>query len=275
MKVSFFSICAIYHMDEGRFQTEAEAFAHFKKLGMDSGDLFASDLGRYPMPYYVKLLNDAGLDADCLITTENIAAREPREREINRVKVKEQLIQMERCGIEKMMIAPSLEHPLNMGEYEKIRDLMIEGLNEMVAFSKGTKAQVTIENLSSVTRPDSRMQDLRYILDNVPGLGFVLDSANFFCIGEDVLQAYELLKDRTVHAHMKDWKWDPFGDLVRENLPRFRGCALGEGDVPLRQLIRNMKQDGYDGSLVIEVNSPITWEEYDSCVGFLKEQIEG
>ena len=196
MKISFFSICAIYHMDEGRFSSEEEAFAHFKKIGMDSGDLFASDCPRYPMPYYVRMLQNAGLDADCLITCENIAALNERTREINLTRVKEQIEQMERCGITKTMVAPSLEHPLNMEEFERIRDLMIEGLTDLVAFTKGSGIQVTIENLSSVTRPDSRMKDLRYILDCVPGLGYVLDSGNFFCIGEDVLEAYELLKDR-------------------------------------------------------------------------------
>lgn len=274
MKISFFSVYALMHKNEGRFKTEEEAFDHFKNIGMDSGDIFASDCNDYPLPLYTKLMRDAGLDVDCLITTENIAALEPRVRETRLIRVQEQLEQMDRCGIEKMMIAPAMQHPNNMAEYEKMRDLMIDGLNKAVEMVKGSNMQVTIENLSSITRPDSRMQDLRYILDCVPGLGYVLDSANFFCIGEDVLEAYELLKDRTVHAHMKDWKWDPFGEWVRENLPRFHGCALGVGDVPLRQLLKNMKRDGYDGSLVIEVNSSISWEEFDSCVYFLKEQIE-
>ena len=56
--------------------------------------------------------------------------------------------------------------------------------------------------------------------------------------------------------------------------PRFRGCALGRGEVPLSRLIEKLKKDGYQGLLTAEVNSPITWEEMDSCIEFLKTEIE-
>ena len=106
------------------------------------------------------------------------------------------------------------------------------------------------------------------------GLGYVLDTGNFYCVNEDVLEAYNALKDRLVHVHCKDWKKDPFGDFVREHIPRFRGVELGQGEVPLAQLIAQLKKDGYKGLLTAEVNSPITWEDMDYCIEFLKSEIE-
>lgn len=116
------------------------------------------------------------------------------------------------------------------------------------------------------------MYDIRKILDAVSALGYVLDAGNFFCVGENVLTAYELLKDRLVHAHFKDWKWDLFGCEIRENMPRFNGTTLGEGLLPLYELAQLMKKDGYDGSVVLEFNAcRITEKMLDDSAKFLQE----
>lgn len=40
----------------------------------------------------------------------------------------------------------------------------------------------------------------------------------------------------------------------------------------MKTLINELKRDEYKGLLIAEVNSPITWEEMDSCIEFLKTE---
>ncbi len=274
MKVSFFGYYALQHTREGRFATDEESFRHFKKLGTDYCDIFTSCLSKYPLTYYLESARNAGVDAGCLISFENIADKNPVERKKYIMRTKEQIDLMHKHSIPMMMLAPQTGEAENSCEFEAMREYLVEGFSEIVNYAKDSGICVALENQSLYRRPDSKIADIRYILDNVEGLGYVLDTGNFYCVNEDVLEAYNALKDRLVHVHCKDWKKDPFGDFVREHIPRFRGCALGQGEVPLAQLIAQLKKDGYKGLLTAEVNSPITWEEMDSCIEFLKTEIE-
>ena len=274
MKISFFGYYALQHTREGRFSTDEESFRHFKKLGADYCDIFASCLKNYPLTYYLESARNAGVDAGCLISFENIADKNPAERKKYIMRTKEQIDLMHKHSIPMMMLAPQTGEAENPCEFEAMREYLIEGFSEVVNYAKGAGICVALENQSLHRRPDSKISDIRYILDNVEGLGYVLDTGNFYCVGEDVLEAYSKLKDRLVHVHCKDWKKDPFGDFVRENIPRFRGVELGKGEVELSELITEMKKDGYSGLLTAEVNSPITWEEMDDCIKFLKTEIE-
>lgn len=274
MKVSFFGYYALQHTRENRFDSDEESFSHFKKLGADYCDIFTSCLSKYPLTYYLESARNAGVDAGCLISFENIADKNAVERKKYIMRTKEQIDLMHKHSIPMMMLAPQTGEQGNLYDFEKTREYLVEGFSQVTDYAKDAGVCVALENQSLRTRPDSTINDIRYILDNVDGLGYVLDTGNFYCINEDVLDAYAKLKDRLVHVHCKDWIKDPFGDFVRENIPRFRGCALGKGEVPLSELIERMKKDGYKGLLTAEVNSPITWEEMDSCIEFLKTEIE-
>lgn len=131
----------------------------------------------------------------------------------------------------------------------------MESLSQLMDYSRGTGIQIVIENQSSLLRGDSKMQDLRLMLDALPALGYVLDTGNFFCIGEDVQRALDLLSDRLVRVHCKDWQINPYGSFVRDNMPRFEGCVLGTGEIPLGALIKQLRQIQYSGRLVTEINA--------------------
>ena len=229
MKVSFFGYYALQHAREGRFDSDRESFAHFKNLGVDYCDIFTSCLAKYPLTYYLESARQEGVDAGCLIAFENIADRNPVERRKYIMRIKEQIDTMHKYNIPMMMLAPQTGEAESLCEFNKMREYLVEGFSEVVSYAKDAGICVALENQSLRKRPDSTIADVRYILDNVEGLGYVLDTGNFYCINEDVIEAYESLKDRLVHVHCKDWIKDPFGDFVRENIPRFRGCALGKG----------------------------------------------
>ena len=271
MSISFFSPNIAWQIQDGRFETEAEVLNYFKTMGVDCIDVFSSDFKEYPLSYYVNLLSDAGMKANCVVTFEAIADFNDRVRACQIAKVRESLELMAVKNIPMMMLQPSMSVANNEYEYKKRQELVVKGFSELTAYAKELGVMLTIENMSFLNRSDSTIGEIEYILENVTDLGFVLDTGNFFCVGEDVIKAYETFKDRVVHIHCKDWKWDIYGDFVRENIPRFRGCALGEGDVPLKQLLKTIKQDGYSGDLAVEINSPIGWDKFDESIRFVKE----
>ena len=64
------------------------------------------------------------------------------------------------------------------------------------------------------------------------------DTGNLIIHSEDVLTAWDLLRDRIVHVHCKD-----------------RGAesvAVGDGYIPVEGVLNRMTEAGYEGYLAIE-----------------------
>lgn len=117
---------------------------------------------------------------------------------------------------------------------------MAEGLRDCVRVGSEAGVTVTVEDFDDIRSPLSCMHGLRWFLENIPGLRYTLDMGNFIYHGEDVMEAWELLKDKVSHVHCKD---------RGEN---FSSVAAGEGNIPIALLVSRLKAAGYDDYLAIE-----------------------
>lgn len=270
MGITFFTHYALNQVDSGRFQNPEEAFRHCKKIGIDYGDLLGR-LDEYPMHLHCRMLRDAGITPATLIVCRNFASLTENIRNANLALVQEQIDTMHKLGIPMLMLAPGLEPIETKDQWQRSKDLLISGFAFLLEYAKESGITVVMENQFKYERPDSRMADVRQILDCVPGLGYVLDSGNFSGVGENAVEAYELLKDRVVHMHCKDWVVHPQGGFTAENQTRYDGTQLGTGLVPLRELAVRMKKDNYKGHFCFEHNSGFTGQEFDDSIRFLRE----
>lgn len=273
MSVTFFDVITDYEVEDGRFSNKTEALKYYKSLGVERLDVFESSLNTYPISYYSKLLESVGMSIGCLITHHSIAHEDKTIRECQIAKAKEQLDSMANYGVPMMMLQPRMEPAKNSEEYKRRQEWMIEGFSELTEHAKSVGVTMTLENMSLLNRTDCTISEIKYLLDNVPDLKFILDTGNFLCVGEDALTAYRTFRDKIVHIHCKDWVWCDFGGFVREKISRFEGCYLGEGVIPLQQILKEAKADGYNGDLMVEVNLSYhpDWHRFDKCISFLQE----
>lgn len=177
------------------YENNADAFRHFYDKGVRYADMNDEVIERLPLHLYCEQIRTGGIVPGALVSMLNIASFDKKEREKNIAMVKGYIDQMEKLDVPVLMPAPSVRFAQNADELKKMQELLIEGFAEVAEYAKGSGVSVVIENQSSLLRADSKAEDIQYILQAVPELGFVLDSGNFFCIGEDVLKAYESFKD--------------------------------------------------------------------------------
>lgn len=107
----------------------------------------------------------------------------------------------------------------------------------------------------------SGTDDCNYVLEHVPGLGLVFDSANMLPHGDTPLEAYEQLKPFIVHVHLKDvllkkpsfslWELE-----LAQNGQQMQCSVFGEGIIPVRELYERMLSDGYQGAFALEYARP-------------------
>ena len=243
---------------------------HYYDMGIVAADAVESELAELSLSEYDKYVRRSGMSFGAFVATSDIITAKGAELEENRARVKGYIDELDRLGVNKIMLAPSVVNAESEAEFYDMRERMVEGYGEMVEYARGSGVKVTIENQSVAQRADSYIRDCKYILDRLPELGFVFDAGNFFCVREDALDAWAVLGARSVHSHMKDWEYNDYGRIIRSYMPPLRSSVMGEGLVGLDALITKMKADGYDGSMVLEVNGrPFTTEIMDRSAEFL------
>ncbi len=270
MKLSMYAEYAVWL----NYENNADAFRHFRDRGVQYVDMNDEQIDILPLHLYCKQIREGGIIPGALVSIVNIASFDKNEREKNIALVKGHIDQMHKLDVPFLMPAPAIGLAQDADEYKRKQELLIESLAKVAEYAKGSGVTVAIENQSSLLRPDSRIEDIQYILNAVPELGFVLDSGNFFCIGEDVLKAYDSLKHKMVRCHCKDWAFNPYGMYVRENMPRFEGVAIGEGVLPLKEMFEKFRNDNFGGSVVLEINArKVTLDMLDRSIEFLRGEM--
>jgi inosose dehydratase len=89
-------------------------------------------------------------------------------------------------------------------------------------------------------------------------VGVCLDTGHLLLGGGDPVSAIGDWSGRINHIHMKDARLDVIKEIVRDSAPveaiwrRRAFCRLGDGDVPIDDVLGRLRETGYDGWLVVE-----------------------
>jgi len=95
----------------------------------------------------------------------------------------------------------------------------------------GQGAEATLETLAAVRSPALRL---------------IFDTGNPVPQGQDPWTFYQAVREHIIHVHIKDYCADP-------SVPGgFRATFPGEGAARVREIVADLKQQGYDGWFSIE-----------------------
>ena len=125
---------------------------------------------------------------------------------------------------------------------EAVLERVVAGLLALGEHARGTGVQVLIESHGDF----ARTADLREVLTRAqhPAVGVLWDVHHPWRFeGEPVAETYGRLRGRVRHTHLKDSRRTPGG---------VRYCVVGEGDVPLDEVLGLLRADGYYGWLSFE-----------------------
>lgn len=241
-------------------------------MGVTAADVVESELADHTLAEYDGAIRASGMKFGSFVSITDIVTARGNELLKNESIVKGYIDELNRIGVPIIMLAPQVNVAKSREEFYDMRERMVEAYGKMADYAEGLGVSVTIENQSVPQRADSYIRDCRYILDRVPKLDFVFDTGNFYCVGDDVLEAWDVLGNRSIHCHLKDWEACEYSTIIRQNLPPLRSSVMGSGLLPIRELLTRMKRDGYDGRVLLEINgTPFTTELMDKSVEFMKE----
>ncbi len=111
-----------------------------------------------------------------------------------------------------------------------------------------------------------RPEDVKNVLDR-SDVGWTFDMGHLMIGGYDPVEFLADARDRIVHVHLKDVHLDRAAPVfageqtIMEGVQNGMFCPMGDGDVPIAQVVTELERTGYDGWYVLEQDAAITGAE--------------
>lgn len=120
-------------------------------------------------------------------------------------------------------------------------DNVADSLNRLAPAAEQSGVTIVLE-----THDDfSSAATVALVMDRVPSrsVGILWDTHHPYRVGESVEQVWQLIHERLAHVHLKD---------ARRRGEGWQLVLLGEGEVPNREVIQLLREQGYDGYVSVE-----------------------
>lgn len=237
------------HILQAAWQTGkplAELVNGVRRAGIEAVEINMSYLCEHEETF--ELLKEAQLHISCVYEFYEMEQKDEKE------KAKKHIETARKAGAEKILVVPgflSEEEAKVMkacvADYAKTEDFlnknekalrMAKGLEKIVTWGTDADITVTVEDFDDAKSPLSCVNGVRWFLERIPQLKGTFDTGNFIIHGEDVLAAWDLLKERIVHVHCKD--------------RGSQSVAVGDGYIPMKAVLNKIKRSEYEGYLAIE-----------------------
>ncbi|MDP3052094.1 MAG: sugar phosphate isomerase/epimerase, partial [bacterium] len=98
------------------------------------------------------------------------------------------------------------------------------------------------------------------------GLALTFDTTHLAHAGGDIINFYRQNKEKIINIHLSDYKSVFFNRFFPSGLH----LPLGEGELPLEEFLKILKEDNYSGILTLEINSGL--KGIKKSVQFLQSQ---
>lgn len=161
--------------------------------------------------------------------------------------------------------------------FEQILPTLVEGCRRVTEYAKTQGIETMIENHGFLCQDSVRNEKIITGVAN-ENFGALIDIGNFSCADEENNKAVGVMAPYAKHIHAKDFfirrdnGFNPGRGFFRSRGGNYlRGTIIGQGDVPVIQCLRLIKESGYDGYVSVE------FEGMEDCLEGIaagKENIE-
>jgi len=221
-------------------------------------DIMAHEIKLIGMKKIKHALTDYDIKVSCLIA--DIPFLTGNEEKIKE-KIKVNLEHANELGTDKLMIVPfsvlDIKKLQKLTKQEK-QARLVKYFTMAVQMGKKANIKICVEDTPNFLVPLAKIEDCKYLLERVQGLGLAYDTANMLVEDENPILFYQELKQFICHVHLKDVKYVNDKKMADRTCDgkRFRCCPWGEGVIPISKIVDILRADGYTGTAGIECFHP-------------------
>ena len=151
-------------------------------------------------------------------------------------------------GAPRLLVIPGFwEEGASPQEREAQTAQMVGCVEELAGLALDYGVSLVMEEYDNELSPIATMEGVRRFLDGCPALSCAFDTGNFRFANQAVGDAYQLLRDRIGHVHLKDRSYTQHnGEGAKTALDgvNLYPAPVGGGDLPLEDILAQLKRDG-------------------------------
>ena len=172
-------------------------------------------------------------------------------------RVKKEVDIANRLGVKLMRHDVASSPDVSIAHFNANIDRLAAASREIAEYAGTYGITTSVENHGYFIQHSDRVQALIHAV-NMPNFKTTLDVGNFLCADELPLAGVKNNLPYASIVHIKDFYVRPAGENPGEGFFRstagnyLRGAVAGQGDIPLRDIIRVIKSSGYDGYISLE-----------------------
>jgi len=211
------------------------------ELRLLDGEVIGPDLDAAARRRVRDACRAAGLPIVCVDTSVRIAQPDPQERA---AQVHAGLAMLELAAEWQSPIIRVFGSPPAGTPAEEVTSAAAECLAPLAERGAELGVAVALETHDAFAAGAS----VGRVLEQVPGpgAGALWDTLHPFRVGEALAETFDQIGERLLHVHIKD------GARPADDGPEWRLTLLGQGDVPMREILAALRAHGYDGWLAVE-----------------------
>lgn len=230
------SIKDLFYQTNGSMESAVRDIA---AAGYEGTEMFDGNLVEYAdRPEELRgLLSESGVKLVSVYSGANFIFADVLPEELHRINRAAELAAT--FGAERLVVGGGARRAA--GTTDEDYALLARGLDQVtdIAESFGLTASYH-PHLSTIVESPSELERLM----DTTRIGFCPDTAHLAAGGGDPAAVIRKYPDRIRHVHLKDFRADPFQFL-----------PLGEGDLDFPDIIRAVKESGYDSWLMVELDN--------------------
>ena len=140
---------------------------------------------------------------------------------------------------------------------QEARELHVAALRELLPYAKERGVRLIVESNENTTT--SNADELLAVRDAVgPELDLVMDGANLYMEGRDVLHEARQLAPHMAMLHVKNVRRRQPGELdyMPKDVYGYEWTELPDGDIDWKEVLAELRQGGFDGYVLYEYVNP-------------------
>lgn len=220
-------------------------------LGIPAVEVTSLELDLFGTDFVKASLKENNLAPACLVHLDQYAATNPEQSEEIVKKAIERVQDAIDLGTENMMLALMVQPDAEKYSYEEKQGALIACIKPIARFGAEHGIAVSVEDTPNISLPLCSSKDTAVLLNAIKELHLTYDTGNMMLKGEDPLTFYRQFKNRVSHVHLKDMMYAEHGDPAVDGR-RMSAALHGEGLVGFPEILKELRDDGYNGYLVIE-----------------------
>ncbi|MDF2837264.1 MAG: sugar phosphate isomerase [Paenibacillus sp.] len=238
-----------------------EVIRHIASIGAEHVEIVPLGFNLTENPELIEVIKKQALESGIALSNYAVGANfsglddERFEQEIERLK--REVDNAAALGVKKMRHDVASSSDLSISHFLAELPRLAEACRIIADYAAPLGITTSVENHGYYIQHSDRVQALVQVVDR-PNFKTTLDVGNFLCADENPLVAVANNISIASMVHVKDFYYRPAADRPGDgwfNTSRgnwLRGAIVGHGDIAMRDVLRKVKESGYDDFISIE-----------------------